>query len=553
MGMQRRPINSESLHKQFPAIYREFFGKCQRVASGSNSFLWTGEFAGFYGGLTVSQKLPVRSYVGWETTHDGQVAIEREYQHYMAWEERFATGIVDDRLCQNLKAFLEQAFLDDPSFTGVRVHLLTEVPLGHSLGAHGAIAAALALLLIDDPSEHQSAFTVARTILSLSQAGYSSGVSAYMALTDAQAPVVFYSQGDEYFAKPLNVLAKVEGPLVWPIDFGLIYSGGITNAESVILANDQTLAELDSSAQQLEALLDGKQQFNFRQTYVDMLNMTSSLVVMALADLFKQGAKNSLLEQLFNGLNQYQNLLHILHVSSMATDLIYGRIHQIANKQQNDVGSGVKISGIGKGGDVLFAVPYGNHRQRITELISELQTEAKRNIWLDYASWLDGVGGQPGRVDQDILAGQPSSFLNDDCLMLQVLYKGELRQELVTAERFTAYVKDFDLMLDKTNGKITIAGQALTSKELPSQKATVSILADLLQSNTLKLKNDELPGSYGASRYDLQGKIVIPLVKQVKDIAGRDLQLTIRGGMYDDYFLALDPSNISIGVIEKKI
>lgn len=552
MAMLQRPaITTEALQKQFLHIYREFFGKCQRVASASNSFLWTGEFAGFYGGITVSQKLPIRSYVGWEVTHTGEVRVEREYCAYQAIDHSFVTGIVDDRLSVKLTQYLERELKERPDFTGLTLHLLTEIPLGHSLGSHGAIAGALALLL-ETSTDFDKVFGRAREILALSQAGYSSGVSAYMGLTECSVPVVFFSHNDEYFAKPMDELVDSDGPLVWPIDFGLIYSGGIANAESVILANDQTVNELDESTQKLNQLLDGKQQLNFRQTYLGILNMTSSMIVMALVDLFKQGTRHGLLERLFNSINQYQNLLHILHVSNGATDIIYNRIHQLANKQVNDVGSGVKISGIGRGGGVLFAVPYGAHRTAMLELVEKLQQETGRSIWLDYASWLDGIGGQPGRIDQDIVAGKHSSFIASDALAVRILRQGRLQDEMFTVERFNDCVKELDIILDKTNGKILIAGQTLTSKELPSQKATVAILSDLLQSSALTLKNDELPGTYGTNRYDLQGKIVIPLVKQVKQITGRDLQLTISGGMYDAYQLSLDPSNVAIGVVEKK-
>jgi hypothetical protein len=299
-------------------------------------------------------------------------------------------------------------------------------------------------------------------------------------------------------------------------------------------------------------LFGGALQLNFRQTYVDMLNMTASLTVMSLAELFTKGTKREALEQFFNSLNQFQNLLHILHVSNGATDLIYSRIHQLANKQINDVGSGVKISGIGKGGAVLFAVPYGTHRAAIMEMVASLRQETDRPIWLDYASWIDGIGGQPGKIEQDIQDGKQSAFIGRDSVSLAILTKGILRQQIVTRERFADIAKEIDLVLDKTTGKISIAGQSLTSKEIVSQKATVAIIDRVIREPNFTLKNNQLPSSYGTSRYDLQGKIIMPLVRNVKLLTGRDLQLSIAGGMYDDYALTLDPSNVVIAIVESK-
>jgi mevalonate kinase len=549
---QRLPINTATLQQRHADTYRDFFARCQRVASASNSFLWTGEFAGFYGGLTVSQKLPVRSYVGFETTFNNQVEVKRSYMAYAADQGCFMESIADERLCDNLAQYLEKELVRQPDFTGVTVHLLTELPLGHGLGSNGAISAALAVLLCKT-TDLETAFEKAREILSLSQAGYSSGVSAYMALTDCQSPVVFHRHDSQYYAKPISELAELEKAPIWPVDFGLIYSGGGANAESVILANNQTVDELNFSGQRLISLLEGARDTNFKETYIDMLNLTSSLIVIALTDLFAKGTKNNLLEQLFNGLNQYQNLLHILHMGSSSTDLIYSRIHQLANKQLNDVGSGAKMSGIGSGGAVLFAVPYAIHRDAIISSIETLQKETKRPIWLDYASWLDGIGGMPAKIDQDIAADHHSTFITKDSLHLTIMRQGQLQQEVITNERMADFAKQIDLWVDATNGKILIAGEPVNSKDLPSQKATVAIVSALVKSSKQLLNNNEIPSSYGENRYDLQGKIALPLAKIVKERTGRDLQLTVRGGMYDNFSLALDPSNISIGIVEKKI
>lgn len=550
--LKRQPLNTLTLQKKFPKVYRDFFADCQRVASASNSFLWTGEFAGFYGGLTVSQKLPIRSYVGFETTFDHEVAVSREYLTFQADTGEFATHLLDDRLATNLEGYIRAHYAPAADFTGLRVHLLTEIPLGHSLGSNGAIAAALALLLTGEGNIKKT-FQTAREVLSLSQAGHSSGVSAYVALADEHSPIVFSSHNESYFAKSIHQLAKLRTPAAWPIDFGLIFSGGGANAESVILANNQTILELDQETNELNKLLDGSQKLNFRRTYIDMLNMAASLTIHSLVELFRQGSKNAILERLFSSLNQYQNLLHLVHVADGASDIIYGRLHQLANKQFNDVGSGVKLSGIGKGGAMLFAVPYGHHRAEILELVEQLKQETSRPIWLDYASWLDGIGGEPGKIEQDIAAGRRSPFVDHDSLIMLLLNQGKVRHLVLTNDRFTNFQKEVDLLVDKTTGKILIAGHSLTSKELPSQKATVTIIAALIKANKFRLRNDEIAASYGSSRYDLQGKIVMPLIKQVKDLTGRDLQLSVHGGMYDNYELSLDPMNIVIGVIEKKI
>lgn len=547
--LERLTANTHNLQKKFPKVYREFFSVCQKVASASNSFMWMGEFAGFYGGLTVSQKLPLRSYVGFETTFDHKVTIAREYHTFEPVKGEFTSYLAEEKLCEKYQKYLDKHLSKRPGFSGIKVHFLTETPMGHSMGSNGALAAGLALL-INEKTDFDSTLKIAREILSFSQAGNSSGVSAYTALTESNAPLTFKSDEDSYFATPL-VSSGAE--IVWPIDYGLIFTGTQTTLDSMILTAGNTIEELGNKTKNVAKLLDSKTRHDFKQTYINMLNMITGLAVDSFTHLLTKGANNKTLMDFFNNMNQYQNLLNILDVSSGTIDLLYSRIHQLANKQINDVGSGVKISGLGKGGAVLFALPFGAHRHEIVDMITQLREATGRNVWLDYASWIDGVSALAGCIEQDLDNKIHAKFIDQDARLVKLLIKGELHNTIVTNERFADFLQKIDLIIDKTTGKISISGRNLNSKELPSQKATTHIFSELVSATNFKIGNDKIERSYGSSRYDLQGKITLPLIKQVKRITGRDLQLTITGNMYDDYTLSLDPSNISIGIIEGKI
>jgi mevalonate kinase len=543
---KRVSANTKTLQKKFPQVYRDFFANCQKVASASNSFMWMGEFAGYYNGLTLSQKLPLRAYVGFETTFDHKVTISREYSAFEPAKCQFATYLIEEKLGERYQKYLQSYFNHQSKFTGLKVHFLTEVPIGHSMGSNGAIAAALALL-VNNKEDFESTFQIAREILSFSQAGNSSGNSAYMALADSSVPVVFRSEASKYAACPL--VKDDQNNIVWPIDFGLIFTGTQTTLESIILANSHTLEELRQKAKNTFKLL-GNKIVDFRQTYINMLSVVCGLGTDSFSNLLTEGITNASLEGLFNAMNQYQNLLKMLNVSSGTIDLIYSRIHRLANRMKNDVGSGVKISGLGKGGAVLFAVPFGAHRNEIIELINQLREKVNKNIWLDYASWIDGIKAEPGKIEQDLQKKKIAAFIDQDARSILFLKKGIIHSLIITNEKFRDFIKEIDLLVDKTSGKIFIGGETLSSKEIPSQKTTV---ADLLKSSHFSLDNTQIERSYGNNRYDLQGKIVSPLTKQVKKITGRDLQMKVSGNIYDKYLLSLDPSNITIGVVENRI
>jgi hypothetical protein len=63
---KRQTINSITLRENYPEFYRDIFSSCQVVVSTSDTFFWAGEFARFFGGLTVMQKLPTKNLVGLE-------------------------------------------------------------------------------------------------------------------------------------------------------------------------------------------------------------------------------------------------------------------------------------------------------------------------------------------------------------------------------------------------------------------------------------------------------------------------------------------------------
>ncbi|MEI6498638.1 MAG: hypothetical protein WCO23_01620 [bacterium] len=549
----RNSYNTENLQKKFPEVYRDFFSKCQRVSSAPNSFLWAGEFSGFYeDGLLISQKLPFRVYVGIEETSDNKIQIDDKYLTYDFEEDNFVSKVFDSQLIIQFKIYLEQYLAKKKFAAGINVHFLTEAPLGHGLGSNGALATALSIL-ISSKTDFDSRFSLARQILSGSQNGYSSGISAFIALHKSSEPILFHSQKENYSAHTISEIAAIKEPQSWPIDFGLIYSGIETNSENVILATEHTMKELHNASENINTLLKEYSHSPFKKTFLNMLNMTTALMANGFAKIYSQGVNDNALNEFFITLNQYQNLLHILNISAKTSDIIYRKIHEIANKEINGSGSGAKISGIGKGGSMLFAIPYGAHRKDIFDMIEDLRANTKKNIRLEYASWLDGIGGKPAQIEQDISIGIVSKFLSQDVVMIKFYNHGQISRQIVTNEHFNNLAKNIDIVIDTSKGKLLIGGSTLTSKDLPSQKATAIILTHLLSIKNYELMNSDIADSYGSSRYDLHSKIVLPLIKIVKRNTKRDLQLKITGGTCNDYQLNLNLDNISIALSEKKI
>lgn len=534
-------MNSKELRKKFKDVYRGYFSRCSTVVSAPHSFLWSGDFSGFYGGLTISSKIPLRFYVGIEEIGGDKVEVADQFPAYFAAKNQFCNINLDAHIRDAIaKIFSEKQ-------RGIRINLLTEVPLGSSLGGLGTLSACLAMLCHPEHSEgsistdsshtfrmtdKDSLFPKAWNIAKKLQTGRTLGATAYTALSGSNYPIVFYTEGNKYWAKPLDSIAKLGKDPVWPIDFGLIFSGKLVQGAAVIASAE----EVKRISEERETKLDFHRLTRnpFWTDYINFLKQISSQNLYALCDLFQKGAHENTLKYFFNTLNQYQNLLHFLEISNPEIDRIYGNIHHIANITENRVGSGAKITGVGKGGMVLFATSYGQYRETI---------EKEYGSSLIYASWRDGIIDDEAKIEQSVVSGLYSEFIDKSASTLTTFSQNEKSSRLISSDDLDKL--DLDLIIDAYHQKIIIPGRILDSKDLPSQKSAAIILIKLLTSSDRQLTNNDLPGSYASSRFDLQSKITSPLGKLV------DLDFEISGGMYDGFTLRLKRLDIKIGIVEK--
>jgi mevalonate kinase len=523
-------MNSLKLKQKFPHIYQSFFQQSQKVVSAPHSFFWTGDFSGFYGGITVLSKLPLRFYVGLQQINQGECRIVKEFFAYSSQAKKFVKIKLDDYLVSKLYQLVGKELL------GYQISFLSEITLGKSLGSLGALAACLAFLT--NPEEP---FLKGWYYAQQLQQGRTSGATTFAALSPSRYPVVFYSKGKKYWGTSLEEIFPLKTHPVWPIDFGLIFSGNLVQGAAVIANSQEIKAILSHRQRKIKKILPENVCTSFWDTYLNMLNQVAAQNLSAFGEIFQKGTKKESLEFFFNTLNQYQNLLHFLEISTPAIDQIYFQIHQIAPKTENQTGSGAKITGVGKGGEVLFAVPYGQYREKI---IKFCQTHRKV---LDYASWDDGFEQEGLILEQDISKNIIAPYVKKASLLLRIYQQNQIKTLLLSPAQVGKIAKEIDLLLSCAENKIYLKGKKLTSSSLPSQKAAITIMSQLLSRPQHILKNQELPSPYAHNRYDLQSKITLPLSRLLP------LDFKIQGKTYDHYTLFLQPFYIKIGVLEKII
>ena len=528
-------MNTKTLQASFADEYQNFFRNANLVVSAPLSFIWSGDFSGFYGGITVVQPIPRRIYIGLEPISGESFEANETFLAYDSVHGKFNQYNLHQGLIDSIK----EAVGD--KLNGQRMHLLSEVMLGTSLGALGAISAIISKL-ISDTDNCEKIFQNAWKIATKLQQGRSSGSTTYAAIFGGDEPIVFHSQLKKYWAKKISQLAVIKGGLNWPIDFGLIYTGTLVQGQAVI-ASAEVIKNISSDRQaRIKHSLD-IDTTPFWEDYMAMLRQVTYETILTMSDMFSSGTNNIPIERFFNTINQYQYLLQFLEITTPDIDRIYSAVHKMANKVDNIVGSGCKISGVGKGGEMLFAVSYGSYREKVVTMIEGLNEKYGTNVVLEYSSWQDGIGAPGLTVEQSLNEGIKYSGLENDSRLIRIYAPKIISSKLISDN--DKIVKELDLVLDNVSRKIFVKGEPVSSKQLSSQKATIEILKSLLENDERKLTNTDLPKSYGDNRYDLHGKIAKPLSNIV------DLKFEISGETYGDFTIKLMPFNIKIGIIDR--
>ncbi|MFH1314946.1 MAG: hypothetical protein ABIH67_00955 [Candidatus Uhrbacteria bacterium] len=199
---------------------------------------------------------------------------------------------------------------------------------------------------------------------------------------------------------------------------------------------------------------------------------------------------------------------------------------------------------------IMVFSQQGKFRDQIMEVIESIQKEYNPNIHIEFASWRDGWADKGLEVNQFISQGIYSDFIEQNSKQLTLCNeKGECSHTVVKDTEVQR--NQFDLFLDKINGKISVRGQEFSSKEIPSQKATIEILEFLMQNLGKTVSNKDLPKSgYTEYRNELQGKIFSPLNKLLHEQLGREVDLKINGQLMN-FEINFATNGLTVGILDR--
>jgi len=538
--MRTYPRNSRALERRFPTVYRRFFSTHQKIASAPYTFYWAGEFSGLYNeGLTISQQLPFRIYVGLQVSNKPGFSLEPNYLGYDTTQNAFTERLLDAHFCAKLEHYLTEHYPNQ----NAHIDLLCEVPFGFGMGSNAALGSALSLLL-EAKNTAQAALAIAAAI----QHGVSSGSSVSTTLSEYPLPL-FHTKETTQSLSTLSALPP--SPLA--CDVALIATGIPNYGENAIRASEVALASLKERSTTIKTLLNLPGD-DLTSRYLAGLNATTEIMMLSLLQLTKEGGNSGAIEQLTTATNQFHSLLETIH--PFQTVATHFRNHFLYLSSQHDANPsvGVKVSGYGAGGMLLLVMPEGRYRTTLATTLDELNQQKPGKYALEFASWHDGSNTLQAGLEQDITHEKMHVHFRGTLTEVTLIHNLLKENHTITTDSLPSYLERnyADISIDLTTNRITVAGKALTSAHLPSQKATSQLLKLLLISKTHSATSDEITGTYGLNRYDLQGKIILPLRKIVQELLGHDLILNLHGSS-SEFTVSLDPAGLSFVLAEAQV
>ncbi len=552
-----------------------------------------------YSGLAVKQNLPLRTYIGLEPSLDENPKFAY-FKNFTPSKKAFEDyPIANYPTQQKIINFVKKHLRSAGRRTGVKINVIHEAPPGCGLSASSSFSTALAAALeiylqklsiatvntwpnltsneLNNNQEFNKIFSLSWEIETILHGGYSSGSGPFASLISSPNPIVYAcATGDSfkeskkssaYYGIRIEELFNLPAHLDWPIDFGLIYAGDASEAGITIPGTKvfkETMEERVSLAKQelkkspalcrilTSAFFKHESKDDLWQKLINAQNIASLMILTALREVMNKGLSESNLKKLFKSLNMAQRGLGMLSVSSPVIDYICLHFKREVARLQDAYGVGTKLTGKGRGGDILFVVAYHGLRDTIDKIITKMRRETGENFFLDYASWLDGFEPDGLKVEQSLAHGRYSHFVSRGAIQIKYIHQdGASDSRLYSLEQFNQDKTAMDILLDPAKHKILLKGKILTSKELRSASTTIKLLQILLSRPGQGVSNKELPpSSYVADRNELQSKIITPLTHAIAKHLATDISLKISGSIRN-FSVTLKPGGVDYYVIER--
>jgi len=582
-------MNTTNLQATFPSIYQKFFANNDLVMNGSFSIAWSPFGMGHRSNyLRLKTKTNLKCFAGLKKNQDKKVVfttidfyniVENKFDRYnFADINQKSAEIVD---------FIEGFLADNGANFGLDISILSEVPRGHSFGFSGTFGATLAMSIFmilwkidqtvfDNYDDFLASDMVREVFLFawkfeyISKYGNTTGENSINTLYNYSNPTLFFCEKfdfdtkledlDKIKYKFYDVTQKFSKNIVTteiPLDFCVVYTGlpsETHKVEQFLKSDIKKFNKLEDFLEQeiIDETRDLDLYFKkFTQKNYIYQNLTDNIMVLSLnvlktfKQIFEDGYDIRNIDKLIDDITYYRYAISLIEKqTTFANSLIY-----FFKKNKSSFNEKIGIMPIFSGkiwGWYLLVMEQFKNRKNLDKTLIDLK-EYYPDIAIEYSSWEDGFSSDGVNLEQYISEKRYSKYLDPSKLILEfnngqnvVGEYSELLEEWKNA-----------IIIDQISRKIYIKWKSFTSKDMPSQTATVEILSVLLANLGKEVSNNMLEvSSYSKNRNNILGKIILPLNILAKENFGKELELNCKGGL-SEFHVSLKERDILIGVVRK--
>lgn len=591
-------MQSKHLQEEYKNIYENFFAQQKIIFSAPFVLSRSGDTEAWYSWVSIKQKIPLRMYIWINSDPKPWINFGKIIYRDITEKKYLEMPIKEyGPYFHEIEKFLKQTWVKWDSW--YKISLLCELPRWVGLWFDSVFCLLLSTcihrlqgnfshtefdnntLIYDDINNTKTSIyhIIRYAQLIESQIRWYQYISWALltSLCTSKFPIISFSediqntwkkellsmQDYKCFIYPLNILFKD----IWeiphaPIDYWVIYSGRPTLSEHIVQENNQNeFIELMGFASNTfkeaisQSCANRKPKFHkelikeyekWNATIVQSLLWYNSFEILyRLKMLYHKWYSEEDIKKFILAITKTRHAHNAVkrsssHLTALITGLqqffwYRGDLLWISYNDTNSMWW-----------SLFFTTPLEWLRKNILNTLNQAQRDFP---WVEllYANRLDGIEEKWLLCEQDLLQQKTSQFVDNNMLMLELPNKNYI----FWSYEHLIQQKDLDIVLDTVHMKIYTNWQKLTSKELHSQTWTIEMLLTALKNIGVDISNKELPiSSYARSKNDMVGKIIIPLVKLIKEKVNKDLPLECYWWMYD-YFLRLKNSSVKIGIVKR--
>jgi len=589
--MQRIEMNTKSLQKHFPDVYRDFFARNDLVVSGCFSMSWGPGWVGHRSDyVRVKSKIPLKCFIWIKKRKDNSINIDNVI-FYDITKKKFETHEFEKINWEKEKVILEiSKILKEHSFVWwFDINFLSETTRWHSFWfswvSWSLIATWIYLLtwqvdkdvLIKDYKNFLSSEVFKKIALLswkldlISTYWNTSWHGALNVFFDTKSPTYLYTEKFDQnieiddvgnikrFYQIISEKFKesaITSSII--IDYWIIFSGISTDTKRVEEFKQWHVKKHDSYADFTKNELLEKEsdiekiafwKYTDDNSIYKSLSETIGIIWIKIIYLFKKilthWYEQEIVEKFIDTINQYRFAISLVEKqNSFADDFIfYFNKNKINNEEKLWI---VPIYWWKLGWWYLVSTKPDISRGTIEKTLQDLKN-IYPNVEMEYCSYLDGESSDGVMVEQFISKWIYSSYVDKNKFLFQ-------------SNKWDNYIGDYSeimekeqngLLFDMINNKIYLNGEKLTSKDIPSQNTTIEVVTRLLEHIGEEFSNKELPNSsYASNKNEMLGKIILPLMKLIEERFGEQIPLVCKWSL-NDFYIKMWDVNIKIWAVKR--